>query len=110
MTEPDNLVLQLLREMRADMATKADVVRIEKRLEDKIADVDAKVMSLAADVASDFLSLEKRLSEQISGLRRSVMEYHSTAIGHGVVFTELEERVRKIEQHLNLSGHGYPTG
>ena len=52
MTEPENLVLQLLREMRADMATKADVLRLEKRLENKIADVDAKVMSLAADVAS----------------------------------------------------------
>ena len=101
MTEPENLVLQLLREMRADMATKADVLR----LENKIADVDAKVMSLAADVASDLLTLEKRLSERIDGLRRAVMEYHSTAIGHGVLFTELEERVRKIEQHLTLSGH-----
>ena len=40
--------------MRADMATKADVLRLEKRLENKIADVDAKVMSLAADVASTF--------------------------------------------------------
>jgi hypothetical protein len=30
---------------------------------------------------------EKRLSDQISGLRRSVMEYHSSAIGHGVLIT-----------------------
>ena len=109
MTEPENLVLQLLREMRADMATKADVARLEKRLENKIADVDAKVKSLAADVPSDLLSVEKRLSERIAGLRHAVMEYHSTAIGHGVLFTELEERVRKIERHLNLSEHGYPT-
>jgi hypothetical protein len=31
------------------------------------------------------LTLEKRLSDQIVGLRRSVMEYHSSAIGHGVL-------------------------
>ena len=58
MTEPENLVLQLLREMRAEMATKADVARLEKRLENKITDVDAKVMSLAADVASDLLTVK----------------------------------------------------
>jgi hypothetical protein len=34
------------------------------------------------------------------------MEYHSSAIGHGVLFTEIEERVRKIEQHLNLTPPG----
>ena len=96
MTEPDDLVLPLLREMRADMAG----MRAELRAE--IADVNAKVMSLAADVASDLLTLEKRLSEQIAGLRRAVMEYHSSAIGHGVLFTEIEERVRKIEQRLNM--------
>ena len=50
----------------------------------------------------DLVSLEKRLSEKIAGLRRAVMEYHSSAIGHGVLFTEIDERVRKIEQHLNL--------
>ncbi len=99
MTEPDNLVLQLLREMRADMATKADIARLEA----KIADTDAKVMSLAADVASDLLALEKRISDRIAGLQRAVMEYHSSAIGHGVLFTEIDERVRRIEKHLNLS-------
>ena len=61
---------------------------------------------MAADVACDLLTLEKRLSERIAGLRRAVMEYHSTAIGHGVLFTEIEERVRKIERHLNLTPPG----
>ena len=77
MPEPDNLVLNLLREMRGEMATKSDVAALER----KISDLDGKVMSLAADVASDLLTLEKRLSEQIVGLRR------------------------KIEQHLGLAGH-----
>ena len=110
MTEPENLVLQLLREMRgemadmrATMATKGELRSEIAGVRAEIADVRAEVHSLRADVASDLVSLEKRLSEQIAGLRRAVMEYHSTAIGHGVLFTELEERVRRIEQHLNLT-------
>lgn len=99
MADPENLVLQLLREMRADMVTKADIARLET----KITDVDAKVMSLAADIASDLSTLEKHVGERIAGLRRAVMEYHSSAIGHGVLFTEIDERVSRIERHLNLS-------
>ncbi len=80
------------------MATKAD-----------IADIRSEMNSLRADVASDFVGLEKRLSDQekrlsdqIAGLRRAVMEYHSSAIGHGVLISEFEERLRRVEQHLNL--------
>lgn len=98
MAEPENLVLQLLREMRDDlagvregMATKADV-----------SDLRSDMQSLRADVASDLLTIEKRMSEQIVGLRRAVMEYHSSAIGHGILISELEERIRRVEQHLNL--------
>lgn len=91
---PDNLVLQLLRDMREKMdglATKNDV-----------ADLRSDVNSLAANVASDLLTLEKRMSEQVVGLRRAVIEYHSSAVGHGMLISELEERVRRLEQHLNL--------
>ena len=87
--QPENLVLQLLREMRGEMA--------EMR-----ADVRSEIHSLRADVASDLLTVEKRLSEQIVGLRRAVIEYHSSAVGHGVLIGEFEERLRRVEQHLNL--------
>ena len=106
MTEPENLVLSLMREMRAemkdmraDMATKGDIARIENT----VAEVNARVTSLAAAVASDLLTTEKRLSDQIVGLRRAVVEYHSAVIGHGVIISELEARVRRIEQNLGLS-------
>ena len=105
MTEPDNLVLQLLREMRAEMADmRSDIndVRTTMATKDDVADLRSEVHSLRADVASDLLALEKRLSDKIAGLRRAVVEYHSSAIGHGVLFTELEERLLKIELHLNL--------
>ena len=58
--------------------------------------------TLRADVAADILSTRKELSEQIVGLRRAVIEYHTSVIGHGVLISELEARVRRVEQHLNL--------
>ena len=97
-TEPDNLVLQLLRDMRAEMATKAD-----------IADLRSEIHSLRADVASDFIEVRreitgvrKDLGEQIVGLRRAVVEYHTSVIGHGILISELEARLRRVEQHLEL--------
>jgi hypothetical protein len=30
-----------------------------------------------------------------------VIEYHSAVVGHGLIISELEERVRRLEQHLN---------
>jgi hypothetical protein len=42
-----------------------------------------------ADVASDFLATRKELSEQIVGLRRAVVEHHSSVIGHGNIISEL---------------------
>lgn len=73
MPEPDNLILPILREMRGD-----------------IADLRSEMRSLRADVASDIHGLDAKvdatrhdLSDQIVGLRRAVVEYHSTVIGHG---------------------------
>jgi len=97
--EPDNLVLRVLREMREQMVTKTDLAALEERIEHS---VDSKINSLRADVASDLVLTRKELSEQIVGLRRAVVEYHSTTGGHGILISELEARVRRVEQHLNL--------
>ena len=119
MAETDSLVLSLLRslqedvrgvrgevsEMRASMADKSDLSGMASKgdLAELQADIRSEMHSLRADVASDLLSLEKRLNEQNVALRRSVMEYHSTAVGHGLLYSELEERVRRIEQRLELT-------
>jgi hypothetical protein len=106
-TEPDNLVLHLLREMREDVRqvnAKVDglVGRVDG-LTTKVDDIGVELHSLRADEASDFLTLEKRVNDQFVALRRSVMEYHSTAVGHGLLYSELEERVRRIEQRLEMT-------
>lgn len=103
--EPDSLILGLLREMRDDlggvnsrldrMATKDDLAELQ-------ADFKSDMHSLRADVAADFIETRKELAEKITGLRRAVIEYHTTTIGHGVLISELEGRLRRVEQHLNL--------
>jgi hypothetical protein len=95
--EPENLVLRALRDIRADAAeTKAEL--------------KSDIHSLAAAVTSGILTVNakidatrKELSDQIVGLRRAVVEYHSVVIGHGVLISELEARLRRVEQHLNLA-------
>lgn len=91
MADPDNPVLQLLREMRTemtDMRSEMSEMRSEMATKSDIADVRSEMRSLRADVASDMVALEKRLSDQIVGLRRALMEYHSSAIGHGLLISE----------------------
>jgi hypothetical protein len=99
MTEPDSLVLQLLRNIREDIGGLDR--KIDKQGDELRAEFRSELHSLRADVASDMLSLEKRLGEQIVGLRRAMVEYHSSAIGHGVLICEFEERLRRVEQRLN---------
>ncbi len=107
MTEPDNLVLHLLRETRQDVRQlNAKVDSLSGNVDglaEKVDGLGAELHSLRADVASDLLTFEKRVNDQFVALRRSVMEYHSTAVGHGILYSELEERVRRIEQRLDLA-------
>ena len=113
--EPENLVLQMLRGIRAEvaeiksqMAMKADTATTNE-----VADLRAEVRSLRADVASDFLTMLAKadaehkatrdaVREQISGLRLAVFEYLSSIVGHGVLIGELGARMRRVEKHLDL--------
>jgi hypothetical protein len=105
MSETENLVLILLREMRDEMiSTRAEMTNVRADIATKrdLADVHSRINSLAGDVASDLLNMEKRLGDQIFSLRRAVMDYHGATIGHGVLINEYEERLRRVEQHLNI--------
>lgn len=104
-SEPESLMLQLLRQMRAEIGElRTDVtdMRSVMATKDDIADVRSEVNSLRADVASDLLVMRKETSDQIAGLRRAVVEYHTSVIGHGILISELEARMRRVEQHLDL--------
>jgi chromosome segregation ATPase len=96
--EPESLILELLRQMRAELGdVRSDISQLRADSATK-----SDLSMLRADVAADILSNRKELSEQIVGLRRAVVEYHTSVIGHGILISELEARVLRVEQHLNL--------
>ena len=98
--EPENLVLQLLRGIRAELAeTKAE---IKSEMQSLRADVASDLLVMQAKLEGDIKKTRKELGEQISGLRSTVVDYHSSVIGHGILISEQEERIRRIEKHLNL--------
>ena len=42
------------------------------------------------------------MRSHIGGLRQQVTEYHSSVLGHGILISELDQRVRRLEEHLGL--------
>jgi hypothetical protein len=99
--QPENLVLQQLRAIRAEIA-------------ESYAQLRSEINSLRADVASDLLAMQakndaehratrEQVSEHVAGLRRAVVEYHSAVIGHGVLISDLDARVRRLEQKAGFS-------
>ena len=112
MSEPENLTLKLLRDIREDMVTKKDLGEVRNELKNDVSgvkggldDLRSDLNSLRADVASDMILMENRLSERISHVNSAVIQYHSTTVGHGVLIGELDERLRRVEQHLKLESH-----
>lgn len=100
MSEPESIVLQFLRNIREDIG-RLDR-KIDKQGEELRAEFRSEMHSLRADVASDLLTMERRLNDQIVGLRRSVIEYHSSAVGHGALLSEFEEPLRRVERRLDI--------
>ncbi len=46
------------------------------------------------------------LNAGVTGLRGAVGDYHETIIGYGIHYSELDERVGRIERHLKLDPAG----
>jgi chromosome segregation ATPase len=106
--EPQDLVLHLLGGIRADMAEARENLRGEVAA--LRSDMQGAMHSLRADVASDLLTMQARneaehksTREQIVGLRGAVVEYHSAVLGHGALISDLEARVRRLEEKIGLS-------
>jgi hypothetical protein len=52
-----------------------------------------------------FEALDRKLGEMSAdsaGLREAVTNYHASVLGHGIMLSELDERVRRSERHLKL--------
>jgi hypothetical protein len=80
-TEPNSLILQILRQMRAEAVTKTDLEALRADLRAELASksefgaLRSELKSLRADVASDLMTTRKELGDQIVGLRRAVVDF-----------------------------------
>jgi hypothetical protein len=66
--------------------------------------VAADVRQIKAELAtkadkSDLLEMKA----DIADLRHALTTYHSAVLGHGILISELEERLRRIERHVGLA-------
>ncbi len=61
----------------------------------------SKLDELAAVVNAHDRKLDV-LSADLAGLRETLTHYHASVLGHGILISELQERVRRIERHLHL--------
>jgi hypothetical protein len=79
--QPENIVIEHLRGLRKDIGDiKGEVQTLKAEMATK-----SDLHSLRADVASDMLTMQKDTRDQIVGLRRAVIEYHSAVVGHGLI-------------------------
>jgi SMC interacting uncharacterized protein involved in chromosome segregation len=101
---PENLVLELLREIRERLTgVETGLAGLDRRVgtvESDMAETKTALRTLRNDLASDFLVFQakeeaehKQTREQIGGLRRMVVAYHSSV---------LTARMRRVKQHLHL--------
>ena len=69
----------------------------------------AAVYQLLTQVARTVTGHDRKLDDLAAGLaslRDAVTHYHSSVLGHGMLISELDERVRRIERHLKLESAG----
>ncbi len=74
-----------------------------------LGSVAADMREMKGDVRelkSDMREVKRDLSDvrsEVADLRQAVTQYHSAVLGHGILISELDERLRKVERHLGLS-------
>lgn len=98
--------LELMRDMREQMATKDDIADLRSKLTDTACSLRSEMRSLCADVASNIAMVEKRLCDQlerlsneISDIQQLVIENRSAINGRAAA-PELEGCMRRLEAHL----------
>lgn len=78
--------------------------RLEARvegLEARLSRLEARVGTLEITVAGLVQDMAE-LKADAQATRREIATYHGAVVGHGIQITELEERLRRIERHLDL--------
>ena len=88
-----NAVYQLLRTVADNVIDlRREMAEVKHELNGKADKSD--ITALRSEVGG--------LRAEVGGLRQAVTQYHSSVLGHGILIGELEARVRRVEDHLQL--------
>jgi len=108
---------QMRDELRGEIAVLRDEMREGfQRLEARMDRLEARMNRLEGrqDAMEALLRQQTRrldaltvdianIRHDLDALRMTLRDYHGAVIGHGIHITELDDRVRRIEEHLGLS-------
>ncbi len=64
-----------------------------------------QVLAMLGDLLVGQRGLERRMDQlesRMDELASQVVIYHGSVVGHGVLISELDTRLRRVEQHLDL--------
>ncbi len=85
-------VLQAQEAMRAEMQT----------MRGEMGSLSTGLRGEIASLRSDHGRKLDDLAGQVATLRQAFTEYHSSVLGHGILISELDARLRRVEQYLDL--------
>lgn len=57
-----------------------------------------------AEMRAEMMDVRRSMATKadIAELRQTVTHYHSSVVGHGILISDLEARMRRVEEHLDL--------
>jgi predicted nucleic acid-binding Zn-ribbon protein len=97
-------------ELRGEIITLRNEVRERfDRLETRVGRIEARQGAMEALLRQhtrrlDTLTIDlANVRRDVAALRIALQDYHGAVMGHGMHLSELDERIRRIEEHLGLS-------
>jgi len=97
-------------EVRGEVAgLRSEIVLLRDDLHERFDRLEARQSALESLVRQhtrrlDALTVDlANVRRDVAALRLTIQDYQGAVIGHGMHLSELEERVRRIEEHIGLS-------
>ena len=76
----------------------AAVYQLLREVADRVIAHDKRFDAMQGQMDRQFAQVHS----DIADLRRTLTQYHSSVLGHGILISELERRVQRLEDHLHL--------
>jgi hypothetical protein len=79
----------------------AAVYQLLREVADRVIAHDGRF----AAIDRRFSTIDRQFAEvrsDIADLRHTLTQYHASVLGHGILISDLERRVLRIEDHLHL--------